>query len=131
MIRSKLRYVKKPEPAAAEGKLTLGKEDIRGEADALVDAMEGCTDTQGDVEDLIEATIRSLSAKYPSCQYKSLWKDGMIILSSVDILSVMEDLMNEQKARTMKFGTVEEMMDFLFDHAVPDEFHPGSGSDVD
>ena len=59
MIRSKLRHAEKPEPAAAEGKLTLGKEDIRGEADALVDAMEGCTDTQGDVEDLIEATIRS------------------------------------------------------------------------
>ena len=125
MIRSKLRYVKKPEPAAAEGKLTLGKEDIRGEADALVDAMEGCTDTQGDVEDLIEATIRSLSAKYPRCHYKSLWRDGMIILSSVDIRSVMEDLINEQKARTMEFGTVEEMMDFMFDHAD----HPGSGSD--
>ena len=119
MIRSKLRYVKKPEPAAAEGKLTLGKEDIRGEADALVDAMEGCTDTQEDLEDLIEATIRSLSAKYPSCQYKSLWKDGMIILSSVDIRSVMEDLINEQKARTMPVNsstTVEEMMDFMFDH---------------
>jgi hypothetical protein len=109
----------------------LGKEDIRSEADALVVAMEGCADTQGDVEDLIDATIRSLSAKYPSCQYKSLWRDGMIILSSVDILSVMEDLMNEQKARTMRFGTVEEMMDFLFDHEVTDEFHHGSGSDVD
>ena len=97
--------------------MTLGKEDIRGEADALVDAMEGCTDTQGDVEDLIEATIRSLSVKYPSCQYKSLWKDGLIILSSVDIRSVMEDLMDEQKARTMAFGTPEEMMDFMFDHS--------------
>ena len=123
--------MKEPEPAAAEGKLVLGKEDIRSEADALVVAMEGCADTQGDVEDLIEATIRSLSAKYPRCHYKSLWRDGMIILSSVDILSVMEDLMNEQKARTMKFGTVEEMMDFLFDHEVTDEFHHGSGSDVD
>ena len=86
---------------------------------------------QGDAEDLIDAAIRSLSAKYPSCQYESLWKDGMIILSSVDILSVMEDLMYEKKARTMRLGTEEEMMDFLFDHAVPDEFQPGSGSDVD
>jgi hypothetical protein len=75
------------------------------------------------VEDLIEATIRSLSVKYPSCQYKSLWKDGLIILSSVDIRSVMEDLMVEQKARTMAFGTEEEMMDFMFDHSSP--FHVG------
>ena len=51
-------------------------------------------------------------------------KDGMIILSSVDIRSVMTDLWNEEEARTMSVNSstsVDEMMDFLFDGRKPGE----------
>ena len=92
-------------------KWTLTKEIIRARADKILEEGGGCTETVGDIEDLIDAVMTSIMNEAEEKQLRAVG------LKLDDVRSVMKDLWNEQQANTMPAGnhTIEELMEFLFE----------------
>ena len=96
----------------------LTKEIIRARADKIIAegcpghnycSSSACTETVGDIEDLIDAVMTSIMDEAEEKQLR------VVDLKLGDVKSVMKDLWNERQANTMPVGnhTVEEMIDFL------------------
>ena len=96
----------------------LTKEIIRARADKIIAegcpghnycSSSACTETVGDIEDLMDAVMTSIMDEAEEKQLR------VVDLKLGDVESVMKDLWNEQQANTMPVGnhTAEEMMDFL------------------
>ena len=95
----------------------LLKGDIRERADTAVRELQGCTDTQGDIEDLMDTVIAAVMMEATEKQLRVVGSGCLL----GDMKSVMEDLWNEEKESSMCIGqhTVEQMMAFLYEGKRP------------
>ena len=90
------------------------------EANRLIQDNGFCTDTKGDILDLMEEAVNKVATEKSLTNRLLRITDPMEDLCNeqlmADVQSVMDDLWREEKARTMVHGegTVDEMMEFLF-----------------